>query len=59
MAKTRRPKRMGPSSTASLPPPAPSRDERAHMSGARDEEKQRGNATRGVTGEGGFEPDIS
>jgi hypothetical protein len=28
MSKTRRPKRMGPSSTASLPPPTPSRDER-------------------------------
>ena len=36
MAKTRRPKRMGPSSTASLPPPTPSRDERARTSGARE-----------------------
>jgi hypothetical protein len=53
MAKTRRPKRMGPSSTASLPPPTPSRDERARTSGARE-------AASGVTGrEWGFEPDIS
>ena len=47
MAQTRRPKRMGPSSTASLPPPTPSsRDERARTSGARE-------AARGVTGVSG------
>ena len=59
MAKTNIAKRMGPSSTASLPPPTPSRDERARMSGARDEERQRGNATRGVTGVSGVSSRIS
>jgi hypothetical protein len=51
VAKTNSSKRI--SSTASMPPPTPSRDERARTSGARE-------AASGVTGrEWGFEPDIS